>query len=152
MVVVVVVVVVVTAEAAATIKIWWHIGCRVGLFSMFGICIWTQNQWLVIPFLMLYSVVRMQFEYPAVPHYRVVSNYSYIYFTFLLLLQERERGHFERFVTGLKVRVLILHSLPLYWITSYPNFLFPVTRLTFLQDHTNLPHYTAPHPKTLYPC
>jgi len=37
-VVVVIIVTVAIAEAAATIKIWWHIGCRVGLFSSFDIC------------------------------------------------------------------------------------------------------------------
>ena len=38
------VVVVVVVETAATTKVWWHIGCGVGLFSRFCICRRTQNQ------------------------------------------------------------------------------------------------------------
>lgn len=88
-VLIVVIVAVAIAEAAATVKIWWHIGCRVWLLSRFGICRWTQNHWLVCTVLMLYSVVRMQFEYPAVPHHRVAfsshSGPSWIHFGIILL-------------------------------------------------------------------
>lgn len=88
MVVVIVIVTVAIVEAATTIKIWWHIGCRVGFFL--GLVFVDEpkiSDWSTI--LMLYSVVRMQFEYPVVPHYRVAfsshSGPSRIHFGLILL-------------------------------------------------------------------